>query len=78
MFLLLHSQYVSAQVGHHQMIREEYTIYTNIVVLYEFRHNCYIPHDSPHDGPSWPKLVVSGTIKTFACVKVIPLFLLLR
>jgi hypothetical protein len=50
-------------------------IYASIVVLYKFRHQVYISHVSPDEGPSGPKHAVSGIMKTFIYVTVTPLFL---
>jgi hypothetical protein len=47
MFVLFHSQHVSARLGHYQVIREEYT---NV-----FRHHLYIPHESTDDVISGQK-----------------------
>jgi hypothetical protein len=40
--------------------------------LYVFGHHLHIPNESPDDGLSGPKHVVSWLIKTFACVTVTP------
>jgi hypothetical protein len=37
---------------------------------YVFLHHLYVPHESPDDGPSGSKHLVSGIIKIFVSVTV--------
>jgi hypothetical protein len=71
--LVFHSRYVSVQTGHHQVIREIYInddgIHIKLILALWFYLNsvtvCIFLTLSSVDGLSWPKYVVSGTIKMF-------------
>jgi hypothetical protein len=85
MLLLINSQHVSVQIGHHhQVILEEYTNGDGIHINYNATIKCMyemcsvtklcIPQQSPDDGLSGPKHVVNGKVKTIICVTATPRF----